>query len=207
MKSLKSVFAYGLSAVAALSLVSGCIFSPTTGGPPPPVTYKAPTSPYNVILNIQALYQNRDFQKYDETLSQDYVFRFIPDPVSGRQDSLIRAEEVNFAEHLFSTGSTDKTEPPASRISMAIDTVSSTPDARVGKEGWIRYIVSTHLRLTLSNANQTTVDSPAWFFFKQEPAGSGTWKLAEWQDQPTPGQPAAPGMGQLALNGTSKPKR
>lgn len=204
MKSLKSVFAYGLSAVAALSLVSGCIFSPTTGGPPPPATYKAPTSSYNVILNIRALYQNRDFHKYDETLSQDYVFRFIPDPVTSRQDSLIRNEEINFSEHLFSTGSTDQSQQAASKISMTIDTLSSTPDNRVGKEGWIRYIVQTHLQLTLPDGQQTTVDSPAWFFFKQEPANSGTWKLAEWQDQQTG---TSPGAGPLASGITSEQRR
>ena len=74
-----------------------------------------------------------------------------------------------------------------------IDTLSSTPDNRVGKEGWIRYYVQTNLVITLPDGNQTPVLSPAFFFFKQEPAGSGVWKLAEWLDVPTS---SAPGQAQ-----------
>lgn len=195
MKSPKAVLATLCLAVAVVS--SGCIFSPGTTGGTKPKPYVAPSSPYNVIQNITALYINRDFAKYDATLSQDYVFRFIPD-LSGRADSLIRNQEIDFSEHLFSSGSTDGSQAAAAKISLTIDTTSSSPDNRVGKEGWVRYVVQTNLQITLPDGNVTPVNSPAYFFFKQEPAGSGVWKLAEWRDVATALAPRIKPM--LALN-------
>jgi hypothetical protein len=200
MKSPKAVLATLLMAAA---FSNGCIFSPGTTGPASKKPYVAPSSPYSVIQNITALYINRDFAKYDETLSQDYVFRFIPDN-AGHSDSLIRNQEIDFSEHLFSTGSTDGLQAAAAKISLQIDTTSSSPDNRVGKEGWIRYYVQTNLSITLPDGQVTPVQSPAYFFFKQEPAGSGVWKLAEWQDVQTSAAPRVNPM--LAFNSSPAPR-
>ncbi len=175
------------SLVVAFSfLPTGCIFSPQGGGTTPPPDYLPDTSPENVIHNIGALYIRRDVQKYDDTLGQDYVFRFQPIDIGPSQpDSLLRSEEILFAEHLFQTGKPEEDLQPASRISLVITTTSSGPDPRIGHFGWKKYVVQTQLTLTFPNGNQNNVNSPAWFYFKQEPDSSGHWKLAEWADQPS----------------------
>src|SRR5437016_8401319 len=68
--------------------------------------YVAYTAPRNVILDIDAVYENEDFHEYDaNVLSSDFVFRFQQaDIQAGQPDSLIRLYEVNFAENLFAKG-------------------------------------------------------------------------------------------------------
>ena len=191
MRSIKSAAA-AASAVVFASALSGCsIFSPDHRRIHTQIEYRAPTTPENVIHNIHAVYENLDFNKYDEVLASDYVFRFQhADIQSGEADSLIRAEEVTFAENLFNKGATLGTvsEPAASKISLKIDVLDSSPDLRVGHADWVRYEVQTTLLVTFAGSN-VNVDSPATFYFKQEPAGSGTWKFAEWKDEAPNGAP------------------
>lgn len=151
-------------------------------------------TPYGVIQNFRMALIQKDTLEIGNLVARDFVFRFLPDPIAGRQDSLTRAEFLRAVAHLLVTGSSDGQEPPVSRVSVTMDTVSSAPDWRDGHLGWIRYIVQTHARFTLANGNQATVDSPAWWFFHQE---SGSWRLGEWQDQPSgfltvSGQPRGP---------------
>ena len=169
----------------------GCIFNPAGGGTPPSVaTYLPPTSPENVVHNIQSVYINKDFSKYDSTLSTDYKFMFLQsDLTPGMPDSITHAEEVTFAEHLFKDGSAGL--EAASTIRLKIDITGSYPDNRVGHEGWQERIVMTNLALDFSGGQfTTTVAGPAIFYFKQEPAGSGTWKFAEWDDMPANSSPS-----------------
>ncbi|MBI5836328.1 MAG: hypothetical protein HZB25_03695 [Candidatus Eisenbacteria bacterium] len=173
------------AAVLALAL-GGCIFFPDDDVIQPPAPkYLAPISPENVIKNLETLYISRDFTQYDSVLAAGYIFRFQPaDITAGAPDSLIRVEEMNFAENLFQRGGPDGA-PPASRIGLVITKTGSGPDPRFGHAGWLRYNVSTNLTITFSDGNAMAVVSPALFYFVQEPAGSGMWRLAEWADQPS----------------------
>ena len=170
-----------------LQCISACIIKPNVCTTPDcrhAGNYLPRTSPSYVIRNMATSFQSRDFNSYTAQLCPEYVFRFIPD-ISGRSDSLIRNEEANFAEHLFATGSTDGTQLAASKISLAIDTLASNPDSRVGHEGWLRYYVNTRLAISLPDGQEINVVSPAYLFFHQD--NSGLWCLAEWQDE-TPTQ-------------------
>ena len=186
MKSMKSAVAL-IAAVGLAALLAGCFNPPVI--PKQKIQYRAYTSPANVIFNIHAIYENQDFHEYDaNALASDYVFRFQQaDISSGQPDSLIRAEEVTFAENLFSKGTV--TQPAAAKITLQIDTLASSPDLRLGHEGWIRVDLQTSLVVTFPEGNTLNVNSPAVFYFKQEPAGSGTWKFAEWKDEPSTAAP------------------
>jgi hypothetical protein len=121
--------------LALIALISGCIWDPPVGGEPPPspVAYLAPTSCENVIHNLAALYENRDAVEYDSTLADDYVFRFaLNDIGQGQADSLLRAEEMSFAENLFVNGAGSE-YPPATRIKLVITVVSHGPDNQIGR--------------------------------------------------------------------------
>jgi len=182
MKHSRVIFAVLLLALPAGYGACG-IFIPKVTPPPPPPHYRVP-GPYNVIQNLATLYVNRDVTEYDSTLALDYVFRFVPDPITNKQDSLIRPEELNFADHLFNTGSTDGSQKPASLIRLQIDTVSSTVDPNPYHTGWIRYVVNTDLQITKSDGSTDGVVGPAVLFLKRVPPGSNRWRLAEWDDQP-----------------------
>ena len=189
----------GFTLLAALVLGAGC--NPIA---PQKVTpkYLCPAScSGSVLQSFRNLYMNRDTLEYAQAISSDFVFRFLSDPVSGHSDTLDRAGELRFAANLFVRGSSDGVEKPAVGVQVAFDTVSSSPDNRIGHAGWIRYDLQTSLVVTLQDETSHTVHGPAVFYFKQEPAGSGTWKLAEWDDQPTSSSPR-PG-GTLPTAGTS----
>jgi hypothetical protein len=171
--------------VLPAALVGGCIFSPNTGGGGNTrQPYFPRTSPENVITDIQNAYINLDRVEYDSTLASDYVFRFQQADITqlNAPDSLIRAEELTFAENLFTNGYNG--QPAASKIALTITIGSKDDDNRIGHSGWKKYNVTTALAITFPDGNQTTVNSPATFYFRQEPAITGLWVFAEWQDQP-----------------------
>ncbi|HVP38037.1 MAG TPA: PEGA domain-containing protein [Candidatus Saccharimonadales bacterium] len=146
--------------------------------------YRSPTSPENVIYNLMLLYHQRDSEEYGQVLASDYIFRFAPvDIVPGQPDSLLRADELSFAENLFRTGKPAEDLEPAANSSLAITIQSHGPDLRVGHSGWEKYVVNTYLTLGFADGNTLRVTGVSWFYFTQEPAGSGSWKLAEWADQ------------------------
>jgi hypothetical protein len=161
--------------------------------------YVAPTSPENVISNMATLYINLDPAAYDSTLAPDYVFRFLPyDITAGQPDSLIRSEEMSFAQNLFINGAGEGS-PKATRIQLVLETVSSEPDHRIGHATWVKCVVSTNLTVTFTNANPITVTGPAWWYFRQVPEGSGRWRLAEWVDRP-PGRIGG-AQGRVSIHG------
>ncbi len=183
--SFRKILFLALAVALFFQFSPGCILDPPTKSKPK-LAYRARTSPANVIFNVAAAFQNRESARYIEQLCEGYVFRGVPDPLTSRQDSLIRTEELNFAENLFERGSTDGLQKPATSIVLVIDTTSSTPDPRLGHEGWMRYIVQTSLRITTADG-QIVVNSPAWLYLRPDP--DGTWCLAEWQDESSDGSP------------------
>jgi hypothetical protein len=179
--------------LSLIVLVPGCIWDPPVEPPPTQQTYLAPTSPENVIHNLQALFANRDPVEYDSTLADGYVFRFALDDITqGRPDSLIRAEEMSFAENLFVNGAGEG-YPPATTIKLVIGIVSHGPDNRIGHESWVKYVVNTDLTVNFADRNPLTVKAPGWLYFRQQPEGSGRWRLAEWADQSVAPAGGAPG--------------
>ena len=94
--------------LAALLVCAGC----TQSTQPTSYTTPLPTDP---IRSLSALYVLRDVAQYDSVLSQGYAFKFQQaDLVQGAPDSLCRADELSFAQHLFKTGTTGaNAQPPA----------------------------------------------------------------------------------------------
>jgi hypothetical protein len=181
MRSRTSALLLSLGLLAAG--VAGCGIV-TPGPPPPPPPYVAPSSPENVIFNLGRTYVRLDPVEYDSLLTDDYVFRFLQgDAPVGRADSLIRAEEMAFAGNLFVNGA-GPNNPVATQIRLALATVRSQPDPRIGHNGWVWHVVNTELIVYFADGTSFAVISPAWLYFRQVPAGSGRWRLAEWADQP-----------------------
>ncbi|HVP38036.1 MAG TPA: hypothetical protein VMS93_02515 [Candidatus Saccharimonadales bacterium] len=174
-----------LALAAALAVgCGGCNdFSPVVG-PPVSYPYISMSNPESVLVNLRASYINRDAAEYDRILTSDYVFRFAPvDIVPGQPDSLLRGDEMSFAQNLFHDGKPAQNLPRASQASLVFTIQSRDLDNRVGHAGWQKYVASTDLTLHFVDGNTTRVTGLEWFYFKPEPAGSGTWKLAEWDDR------------------------
>lgn len=178
--SIRKILFLALAVVVFFQFSPGCIFDPTVV-PKEKLKYLARTSPENVIYNVTAAFQNQEFLPYSEQLCDGYVFRGILDENTNRQDSLILAEELNFAENLFQRGSSDRTQKPATSIKLVIITTSKDPDPRVGHEGWIRYVVQTSLKVNTADGGEIVVNSPALLYLRPDPGA--TWCLAEWQDE------------------------
>ena len=170
---------------AVCVLAAGCIFNPGSGGGGGPTHKILPrTSPENVVNNIAAVYELRDVTQYDSLLTDAYVFRFQEADIrTGAPDSIGHAQEILFAEKLFVSGAGGE-NPAASRITFSYTISAIGDDPRLGHTGWKRYTVQTTVKVGFSNGNEIEVNSPAEFYFKQDPEGSGLWRLAEWRDLP-----------------------
>ncbi len=180
-----------LAPVALLLLLAGCTSSTA---PNPAAVYLCPgaggsCSTASLLKDIPTAFTHLDIAGYTAELDDHFVFRTLPDLGSGHSDSLGRAVELSVMKHLFTDGAGGQFA--MKKILLTVDTTSSSSDSRVGHEGWIRYIVQTHFVGTFPDGNEMHIDSPAWLYFR--PAAAGTWKLAEWADQPPPGSPATRG--------------
>ena len=74
----------------------------------------------------------------------------------------------------------DGSAPPAKGLTLRIQKVSVGPD--LARVGWMDYAVLESLTVTTSSGPTGPPRSAAMFVFRQVPAGSQRWAIAEWDD-------------------------
>lgn len=113
-----------LVAFVALGLNS-CILDPKEDPPPPDQgsTYKDLTERDHVLYNLKQAYDDRNIDRYDELLDEDFVFFFSnTDVQNGTVEYLqwARAAEVNATRNLFDPSFTKPDLQPASSIRLTL---------------------------------------------------------------------------------------
>lgn len=167
---------WALSAILLLSCLNHQPTRPASPG-------KSPT-PQELVSNLRSSYSDRDFGKYRNLLSDDFVFEFLPtNPLHpdsttyhwGRIDDLastqkmLGSEQVDGIKLSFTQSGPDSAGsdlPGALRIDLL--QVNLKINTRIGGEAWVIQVP----------------DGMVTLFFKQVPipGGSPQWRIVRWVD-------------------------
>lgn len=187
----------------AVSLLSGCPFSPDEGKTPPPVDtdpYQEQTSPQAVMHNLIKAYKERTISEYRKLFDpQQFNFEFSQrDVENGNVDKPKWAfdEDQASTENLFRDDKVDN-------IVLRMDLLPLTPateadQLEVGWENvWKITAQNVHLEVHTQDENgplEYLVDRDgAEFFFRKypeeisEPSHLPIWRIVWWRDKPAAG--------------------
>jgi hypothetical protein len=196
---------HALAFVLVAGLVAGCgIFSPdenTDGGTPPPkTTYPLATSETQLIKNFQAVYNNRDYDEYDNLLAENFQFWFAPDDVDaiGQGDFWDRQQDAQSTRNMFNGATGQRpdgsTVPAVQSINLQLSQVEAWSNAGgevVGGQTTLpdnarkaRYSVSMSVYYT-DDSIVSQINGEQLFYVIPVPTdqeGVDEWKLVLWRD-------------------------
>ncbi len=171
-----------LSLAAALALTTVACFNEEE--PPPAPKRFEPSSPVNVLKNIEMSFNRRDINLLKAMLSPGFVFYFDPRDVGQRPpggsqyvipESWKRAEFLRAAANMFKK---------AYSISLSIGT-GSVGEPRPEETVYQAENVPAELLAMLDELNGYIANSASTFAFERYVAEGGGkyWRLTEWQDR------------------------
>ena len=204
MRSLLRFGTWGLLFSAVLA--GGCIFSPSKTDPVVQTgEYKPPTSPENVINNLQVSYRRKEVDRYAPLLRHDFIFVFQPDDAQEiGTDFWTRDEDSTGTENLFTAQDIrdiriDLTHGPAQP-----PTEEGFPDGTM----WIR-ISPTDLEVDQLPDIVLTVegDIQDFYFLPGNPdqgEDPNHWYILEWRDKGDFGGVGKPGVSGTAADGRKR---
>ncbi len=183
----------GLAAALAVALAAGGCSDDEKSTPPPPSPYLEPSSPANVLANLQTAYLERDAAAYAELFSEDFVFSFDPS-LPEAPARWTRQREIEHAEDLFADPAVTAIEislEPAAPETL-IDVIPGVPvcvrlrvpDTRL-RATWID---PTNHETWIFEADGTTQN----YYFKEGtgdeaqtyPGGGKRWYCFRWDEDP-----------------------
>jgi len=159
---------------------------------PPPPAYDEPTSPDNVLNNLQLSYRQREIAPYSALLAADFTFYF--DPATRSQLGIeywTRTTDSLQTEQLFTSNDVTK---------ITIDLnypIGDEPVAGVGKERWrLKRVMDVFLDVDVEPAGSPVTtyrieDQTQDYYFRQGRTPADTldssptaskWYLVEWRD-------------------------
>jgi hypothetical protein len=217
MRLTSRVSLIALALAFALGL-AGCSSSSKPAAPTAPALVHAvmpePATPTLAVQDIKWVMEKLDPFHYGELFTGDFVFAFGPsDPVGnsfpGR--ALLRAEELQSANHLIGTGTS--THAKAVGASLQLTGISVFDDARPGKDpGWHQEVHAT-AQLTIDlGTDQIHVEGPVIFYTVRGDSAqippdlvaegfgpsSSRWWIERWEDR------TGTTLGSTAIQGTKE---
>ncbi len=117
---------------------TGCLFSPEKKSDPPTDpggTYLAPTSPENVLHNLEEAYRNREIQRYTALIADDYVFEASEADLEVDFDYLNYDQEIETHENMFRN---------VDNITITLDHNGAVPSDRAAyppEDGYMKILV------------------------------------------------------------------
>lgn len=182
---------------AALALTTLACFEGEETTPPP--KRFEPSSPVNVLKNVEIAFNNRDINLLKAMLSEDFVFYFDPDDVGqhppGSQyvipESWSRAEFLKAVANMFAK---------ANQISLSIETAEVGEPAREETE-YLAENVPAELLVMVDELNGFIAESTPTFAFEsyRTEGGEKYWRLTKWWDRTSDGYDANPGLEPASL--------
>jgi len=162
---------------AALLLACGGDDETTTPDQLPPI---APTSPANVLRNVERSFNTKDYDLFEFCLSPNFVFYFNPNDIGEIVEGYVipvswnRVEMEAAIQHMFNE---------AYRITLSIPTSGmGTPGS--GATTWRAEGVNIRLELLTSPGNGYRIGAGFcnFEFEKYENNGAYRWRLTKWWD-------------------------
>lgn len=166
---------------AALALLGLACFKEE---PPPAPTHFEPSSPVNVLKNVEISFNSRDVNLLKAMLSEGFVFYFDPRDVGRRPpgvsqyvipESWTRAEFLRAAANMFKK---------AHRISLSIGT-GNVGEPRPEETEYRAENVPAELLVMIDDLDGYLAYGASTFEFERYLAEGGGkhWRLTEWQDR------------------------
>lgn len=179
MEARKTILRLG-SVVLAITITlagAGCIFDPTPPGDTGEV--REPTTPENVIYNLELSYDTRDIQLYKQCLSENFTFYFNPTDVGS---------DVNGYVIPSSWGYEDDWTSADNMFKNAYEITMELPEGDVGEAGpndttYTAPNISISLLVMVDAdngfiANKGTLE----FVFVKDPDNPNYWVIKDWRD-------------------------
>lgn len=200
--ALAAVFAFGLG---------GCWnpFAPDEGDPSdrPPEEYRLPTTPANVIHNMELAYKEMNVDTYLDCLSEDFIFYPNEEDVGGEiPEYWFKDEERRVHENMFSDS---PPQPDLAVESISLTLTETVRDSIAGSQpGQLDYIFieGVDLRVNLYTGLTYLATAPSEYRLRIAdevgPNGETLWEIYEWYDREIEDKRAAgqdPGLETVSL--------
>jgi len=199
-------------AVAALAAVlAGCTTQIVLPVAPQPDVAPAPATPATALARLSWSWKHRALEPCRDLFTCDYEFVFAPGDTNGArfQDRpWTRPDELDFARHLFETGSA--TAPPASYVALDMGSdPAMLADDRPGKDpGWHRRIDTPFVAVVETPGREFRVLGFESFYFvrgdsaciPQELQNRGyqpdstRWWIEHWEEYVAASAPVSPSI-------------
>ncbi len=155
--------------------------------------YLPPTSPANVLANLQAAYADRNIGQYRKLFTEDFTFVFNPldpeDPDHPTPASWGLVDELEATQNMFEDELVHEVELTGYRMGVpqAADSVFYGPHA------WKVRVDETNLQVATRTPDGDLLTlvvqgTTEMFFFREDPTrpidGHPTWFIFRWEDQP-----------------------
>jgi hypothetical protein len=182
-----------LAAAVTLTLsIAGCSSSgPDIDDPEDTSPYRLPTSPENVIYNLNLAYVDMDADGYLACLADSFVFHLNPDDVGNPENPLPehwgKASEDTIHHNMFA----DDSDVVSVRLTLTTTDVDSVPGPDPGGDDdrWL-YHEQVDLRVTVVMTPENITyhaTAPVEFLFQIDPSevgphGEQLWEIIHWWD-------------------------
>jgi hypothetical protein len=168
-------------------ILSGCSNS---SGPQETSGYLSPTSPANVLSNLELSYSERNLDEYLACLSEDFRFNFT------EVDQLVwpelppwyyKSDERQLQENMFG----DDWGLDSITLTLEIADAETIPDRDAGAPTGdvVLLRVDTNLRVYMTTGAMYYATDPQDFYFRmvagqmERRDGAGEWQIFQWEDQ------------------------
>ena len=178
-----TIFIVALFTAGVVGLV-GCSNSsgPSESG------YLEPTSPENVLLNLQRAYIYRNLDEYLDCLSEDFKFHFTEadqHDVPQLPPWFYKSDEQQVHENMFG----DEWNVESINLILTVASVETIPggDLCMLTGDVVVIVADTDLRVSLAGGMTYLATSPQEFYFRtvtgsEEREGRVLWEMFEWHD-------------------------
>jgi len=180
---MRTIIALLCAISCAAVLVGGCSNSAGPSGS----DYLEPTSPENVLLNLERAYGERDVDEYLACLSDDFKFHFTEEDQQGWPQFppwFYKSDEQQVHENMFG----DEWNVETIILTLTVASVETIPGGDLRVPGDIVVIVAdADLRINFSGGVGYLATNPQEFLFRTVPGseereGRVLWEMFEWHD-------------------------
>jgi hypothetical protein len=176
--------------IATTTLATGCFDKESTPKvvQEPEPGYLAPTSPDNVIHNLEKSWITCNYNEYAAALSSDFTYVFAPQDVGGPDNNPAtwgRTDDLLSASHLFGKTAANRDGYIAQSVNLEF---TAGADSSNNMNGWTKVVLS-QIFLTVIARQQNTGD-PLDYLIQGDQANlwltqeGGAWKIVRWEDKP-----------------------
>ena len=175
-----TIFITALLAAGVVGLI-GCSNSSGPSGS----DYLTPSSPENVLLNLERAYGERDLDEYLDCMSEDFKFHFTEEDQQGWPQLppwFYRSDEQQVHENMFG----DEWNVESIDLTLTVASVETIPGGDVRMDDDVVIHAEADLMVNLGDLSYLATNSQDFYFRtvagSREREGRVLWEMFEWHD-------------------------